>query len=504
MARKKSEEIQKALGEFVKEKVEESIDEQMKDMIVDEKEQSINDIIKTVALTIPEGNTLYIKLYKKSPLPPEIEKHGLLYLDHINNVQDIDDLEIHVSELVRKNGWGTGIYQLRIYRSDKRGLAAQPLDLSIYAPDEENDESSFIHVPSQRGQSFDDNTLLDAIDKTATVAEKLASLTRNNPNQSTISQDNLISTLTNVLKTGIDVAKQNQPASAQTISPESMITAIVSALKTGMEMNKPSNGHSNLIETITVLKELGIINTEGKRDEKSLMEQLMELKAMGDSLGLFSGDGTSSMSPLNLLITNLAPRIPDMIQSISEPIKAIADLKKTQILTSAGIPKVSPPPSMVSQTMPDLPSTTPLEKTTMEANAQMNPILKNLYDAIQNNDVNYYPQIKELMKIYIGPHILPSLISKEITIDQFLNSLSTMLSQPFFLEDKTKQYFEQFIASCTHEYTPVIAKCNTCGSEYDFHNKQDFESDSKVCDCGGTLELINLEEGATTVASGNA
>ncbi|MBT9167437.1 MAG: hypothetical protein DDT19_00775 [Syntrophomonadaceae bacterium] len=476
--------LDKVLKDYVEETMEDKFDKELKDSVIDEHEQSINELIRTIAVQIPEDSRVYIKVYKKHPLPEGFADKGLLYLHVINNVSEIDDIEIYLHNLSKKYGWGSGVYQLRVYRTDKKGMAIKPLELSMYTNDEQekNDKTIFI-TPEE---SKPEKDYFSEIEKVATLASKLTDMTR--PAQQ-LSPDSIMNTIITSLKTGIDLMKNNQSSQVPNVSPDVMITAITTALKTGIELGIPQKSN-NIQETISLLKELGLLNLDQHKkedkEEKSLIDQLMELKTLGDTLGIFN---QAQPSAIALLIQSLAPKIPEIIKSISDPIKAIVDLKKMQLTGNLRPTAPLIPPSEISQEQTGInvinPSV-PFPKT----EELMNPTLSTLYNAIQSKDKSFYPQLKNLLEIFIGQHIISSLINNTIPVDVFLQSLSTTFNQSFFNDEKTKQYFSEFLSAVAINYKSIIGVCSSCNAEYEYDSKEYFDADIKKCSCGGSIQKI--------------
>ncbi|MBT9169556.1 MAG: hypothetical protein DDT19_02917 [Syntrophomonadaceae bacterium] len=292
--------------------------------------------------------------------------------------------------------------------------------------------------------------------------------------------------------------KSNQPSNVNTnISPDAIITAITTALKTGIELGIPQKSNNNIQETISLLKELGLLNIDKKEDkeEKTLIDQLMELKTLGDTLGIF---GQPQPSATALLIQTLAPKIPEIVKSISDPIKAIVDLKRVQLMNNLKKPSahmVSSSEFFQKQTginPPTPPASPPKAENKIEE--PMNPTLSVIYNAVQSNDKSFYPQLKNLLEIFVGQHIISSLVNNTISVDVFLQSLSTTFGQPFFSDEKTKQYFSEFLDTISTKYKPVVGVCSSCSSEYEYDSEEYFNSDTKKCECGGSIQKTEESE----------
>lgn len=485
--------LEEAIGDLAKDKVAEAVEEQLREAAPgDTHEDSINDLIRTIASQVPENNNVYIKLYKKYPLPDGFEKHGQVYLAMIPNVMGIDDIEVHVADLVNKNDWGTGIYQLRVYRSDKKGLAIKPIELSIYAEQHEiemGDMNRNIHGDRviekpyiiDRGGNGKSDTL-DEIDRVADLAGKLVEIGGKR----------------------VGVQSEINP----TASPESMMTAITSAMKMGMEMvmtamPKPDtsrNSKSEMLEVITLLKELGVIGNPSK--ESDPLEKLMQMKQMAELLGMGGGDG-GEQSPLNLLITTLGSRIPDMVKDVSGPIKSFLDMKRVQLEKTPGAiksPARPQPPSSDVSSLPndgsDKPSiaiddlSAPIQSNVQKlAEAKANIFLTELQLMIESNNKDFENVMNGIAYTF-GKNFLDQYRIGQLTEDMVINLLQ--IQNEFFKTEPAIVYLKEFFNFVNHHVKQNNYICNNedCKTVVSI-TESEFKEDS-ICDACGIGQLIKM------------
>jgi hypothetical protein len=93
--------------------------------------------------------------------------------------------------------------------------------------------------------------------------------------------------------------------------------------------------------------------------------------------------------------------------------------------------------------------------------------------------------------MYAPSGTLGELIYGSIDIIGFLQLVSTR-GGVFMTSQKSIDYFTAYIEHMK-QITPLIvyAKCAKCGEGYEFEDKKKWEADTKICDCGGTLEIDN-------------
>ncbi|MFH1398967.1 MAG: hypothetical protein ABIG95_02555 [Candidatus Woesearchaeota archaeon] len=362
--------------------------------------------------------------------------------------------------------------------------------------------------------------------------------------------EDMSKTIAEIFKSGVDVMKNSMPVSKE--SDNSSMLQAVSLLK---ELGLLGGGNKDdlmikiLVPLITNslqpkqddfwdklgrLKELGVIKTgdDGSGDGLGSIDKVTQLVELTQTLTNMGLGGTGEKPSVGIEIVRLvAPQLQKIIGDITGAIKAYSDMKKSSVIIPGGIsPSVRPvlpinqgasetdAPShsaLIEGKQPELfdpyanlnlnSAETPLGEVRPETPAikevkPMNPVIRKIYDAIEARDKNFYLDLKSMMTMYIGPHILESLVSGSITTGAFLQQLATMTSESFFMEDRSKVYFNEFVDSVKQELeaSMVSAKCGTCNEIYDYSSEEEFEKDSKTCDnCGGTIEKIQGEKVGT-------
>lgn len=129
----------------------------------------------------------------------------------------------------------------------------------------------------------------------------------------------------------------------------------------------------------------------------------------------------------------------------------------------------------------------------------MHPVIREVYDAIQRDDRTFSPKLKGLLDTYVGPHIIPELISGRMTPEQFAGSLADTLQQGFFRESKSIEYLRAFVDTFSPPPSPplpadpvnvVVGACPICNTEYEWPDKAAFDADDKKCQCGGVIVYV--------------
>lgn len=491
--------VKRALDDFKEAPKNQFIDPDEPTIEDDAQEQSINEMLRYIVSQVPDATTVYAKLYKLSPLPEELAKHGILYLAPINNIADIDDIEIEVADMVKKNNWGSGLYQLRLFRTDKKMNKIIKVDLAINAPVDETGEfdpgTGFTQDAPKR-DAFEDIT------RTAELAGKLKELSGGS-NQN-MSPDTLLKALSDSMNRGIEVTKQNTPAPGTVADPVTTMTAFIGALAPILTpiitqlMTRPIPVKEDPMDFLIKLKTAGLIQTPEANDPLAM---LTKMKDMVELMGGMGGEGSGGKPNIMLeAIRMLAPQLPKMVGDVTSTIKSVADVSKLKLYRQLGVP-TQLPPSKGTPSSPLISNTgneTVVEEQIIEGPIAevpvMNPVVRQILDAIEKNDVEFYPKLKDYLGIYVNPGVVQSLVDGEIAEATFLETLSATLQQPFLASDQSKTYFNNFLNSLRPDPLKlVVAKCAQCGEEFDYEDQKAYDEDGKVCEgCGGTIEAIKI------------
>jgi len=130
-----------------------------------------------------------------------------------------------------------------------------------------------------------------------------------------------------------------------------------------------------------------------------------------------------------------------------------------------------------------------------------NPIVREVLDAIEKDDEEFFNQLSELIFMMLGPNTIDGLVSGKISLPFLMKMGSNSLGVDLSTIPKAKPYFEKFVewlrvnAGSPHPEPVVSGRCEGCGEEYDFDTEEDWENDNKICDaCGGkVIRVVGAE-----------
>lgn len=472
--------------------------------------QQSSPIIDELLQSIPSGEGYYLKLYR------EVHPGQFEYKLRIDDYTQWTDLESEVTNIVRfhtkrdPSKWGSGKYRLLTYKDGARGIHSKPVVLNV-----DGDEAS---IPSHRQENpafpvVAPPDMKQQVSEMADLLKSVKTLIGEPQNQGDISK-----MMAESFKAGLSVLPPQPPPSDKTKDFLGMISlmkelgaigqpakeassglrdAILLMKELGLVgQPKPKDEGASLRETMALLKDLGVIGQPVEKKDDDPFAMLEKMKTLIDLVKPLAGVGEGEKPSLGVeLVRILGPRVPDMVERITGTVNNVAEVSRMKIAKSMGVNPAATLPAR-SPSPPDLPP-----EVEAPSEPAMHPVIKEIYDAIESRDRTFYPKLNDMINIYVGPHILPSLLDGTLNIDTFLASLSANLSQPFLLEPKAKIYFEEFLAAFGKQperaepQGGVVAKCSNCGAEYDFENQEEFDKDEKKCEeagCTGDLTLMTI------------
>jgi len=512
MAKRKERDLGSSLGKFVEDKIEDVIDQRQSEEEMLDQVGREDTALKKIISTFPSSEGYYGKLYKMLPSGKMEMKHHFMALEELN------DPEIEVAELAKERRWGSGDYKLRVFKQGEAGCQ-KGLTMRIDVPveDASGKEISSNFPPQQ------------------TLAEKLTELS-------------------GVIATVKDILPRSEPTDNRRMGEVLAETfkSGVDAVKGAAADKQGGNGRSTIIELVTVMKELGLIGKEEKKvNEVELVEKILKnLKDMGalktteprDTLsdliklretGLIKLAGEDKEDPLSSLEkiksmieiftplinptgekasfwNTLAPHIPRFIENLASPFRDYIELRKIELQQRIGKP-LSPQirrPMVAPVPLPPQTEGSPQEDIPIqEQRPNVHPIVAEIMGAVASNNQIYFPKLQELIILFIGPHVIPALVSGTVSVDTFLSLVSSSAYGDIFNMPESKTYLEVFIEWVKNQapsqeavvagngFVPV--KCEKCGDELDVA-LEDWKTDDKICDeCGGNLkEMIQVPPAA--------
>lgn len=440
--------------------------------------EEIQDLLKS----LPSAGDAYLKIYKTKPLPPGSRPQ---FMGEVNEIGLIEDLEIYLRNLARENKWGTGEYLVSAIPKNRKVKAPPPVRLNINYDEEKTKPDAGEELKHKVGELKElITTIKDLLGpvkdpglNTAEVSRALSdsfklgmeTLKGIIPSQD---ENKLISTISQLQTLGL-----LGPKGEQTNQGELILQMLKVIKETGLLDKKETPPPPDLFSQLGKLKELGLIKIAGEKDAESDPFQMVEkLKSLIDIVRpLISPGGEAEKPTLGIeLVRILGPHVPKMVERIATTIDGVTEVSKLRLTRAMG-GSPSPLPASPPPIAPPSPST------------QRHPTIQQVYDAIEAGDKEFFPKLKEMLDIYVGPHIIPSLLNKSLNVDQFLQSLAQNLNEPFLVGEKAKVYFNNFLASFPPP-SSLVATCRGCSAEYEFSDAKEFEASDKKCeDCGGLL-----------------
>ncbi len=517
MSRKRDHE---SIDDFIKEKVKNEVQSQTDDEFLQEPGVQQDDpILKKILSAFPSSEGYYGKLYR-------ILSSGKAEMKYVfDALEDVSDPEVVVSELAKERRWGSGDYKLRVF---KHGLAGvqKSVTLSIGV-----DESS---VPGQSNPNLLPQESLT--DKLRELSDIVSTAREILPRNEAGTSEKMGQTLAETFKSGVDVVKEalgpqlsqlsnsqdnvvkvigalkdlgifQRPEPAKTVSETDIIERTIKNLKEMGVLVSPKSGDDSLDKLIK-LRETGLIKLAGedKEDALSLAGKLKPIIELVTSLGLGGG------SPERATFwTTVAPHIPTFIEKLATPFREYLELRKLEL--QQGMRRVGGyiPAANRGPVRPIGPQVKPVVIATEGERIsslgqgeevppqQIHPIAAEILNAIQLRDRNYFPRLKEILVLFIGPHVPEALVTEQVSIDTFMSLVSSSpFGQPFNTLE-ARVYLQDFVSwmkelgGVVRGNGLVVAKCNKCSHEFEFTKLEwEGEEDKSCDDCeGGVLEIVS-------------
>lgn len=482
----------------------------------DDAEQEISDLWSA----LPGTQDFYIKIYKRKPLP--IGVRGPEFKEVIEDTKSITDLEIAVRDLAKDKNWGPGEYEIHALKKsgDLGGRPSRLAKPAIITIDYEQKKPEQTPNPSQYTPPY------EAVTSFIKTAKELFP-----------QQQDPAKYLAEVFKTSIETARSFIPKAPENGSGQPSILDVIKSLKEmgalGKDTSKPLS-IDDIIKLAPILiagiKDLGIFNRKEEKKE-SMLEVITQLRASGlikvagedksdpmDTIGkvvemmntlspLMRGEGETS--PVIELIRTVGPHVPKIVEDFTNTINNVAEVARYKLAAQMDVrpdqlaPRIPekkepvPIPSGGTEVIPPppTPSPPPPPPINEETTVVRNPLMQQIIDAIEKKDVEYFPRLKQILSTYVGLQALESLVNDQITPDVFCSTLSDATKEPALNTEKAKEYLVSFVNWCKGEIEKslIIGRCTKCQDEVEFLSEDEWNSDTKKCDCGGDLERIQAD-----------
>jgi hypothetical protein len=494
-----------SIDDFIKEKVKDEVQSQTEEEYLQEPEVQPDDpVLRKILSAFPSSEGYYGKLYKTLPSGKQEMKYVF------NALEEITDPEVSVAELAKERRWGSGDYQFRVYKHGAGGCQ-KSVRLSIGV-----DEEPFQTFPNPPQETLT-NKLKELSDIVSTAREILPKTEANS--------EKMGQTLADTFKSGVDVVKEalgpqlsnsqdnvvkvigalkdlgifQKPEPVKTVSETEIVERTIKNLKEMGVLVSPKSGDDSLDKLIK-LRETGLIKLAGedKDDALSLAGKLKPIIELVTSLGL-GGGGPERAT----FWTTIAPHIPSFIEKLATPFREYVELRKIELQQGmrrvGGYVPVARGPVRSIEKPVVTGGEVPLERKEEVPPQQIHPIAAEILNAIQLRDCNYFPRLKEILVLFIGPHVPDTLVTGQVSIDTFMSMVSAApFGQPFNTLE-AKIYLQDFVSWMKEQEGViggnglVVAKCNKCSHEFEFTKEEWEQEKDKSCDdCeGGTLELAS-------------
>ena len=437
----------------------------------------------------PSSEGYYGKLYR------QMADGRLEYKFHIDSLESLEDPELAVANLIREHTWPGGKYVLRVQKRGEPGVR-KAVTWNI---------SSEPQTPVSP---------VNPLSNIKEVVETLKVINGGNPQPSS-------DLLSETFKSGIETAKALVDLTGSKDNSDSE-AHLISILKDLGLFNKKQD--FNLIELAQVLIPFAFKFMEKKKDDDSF-SMILKLKEIGlIKLDQEKNDilnSTEKISQLmelaNLLnpketgnptieaVRVIAPAIPNIINNLSTAVAKIAEAKIAAISQTSlpqpqfqlpneevVMPLPSPLPSSTTTTASDNIKTKTQSVKPQQENDKMKVefITKNILQAIKDQNIEFYPELKQLIYLYLGPHVLTALLNDQITLDTFLSQI--YLLSPAFNIPETKTYLEKFINWEKDSSDLTIVKCINCDEEYEIE-KGEILNETDLCSVCNKPIIIKTE-----------
>jgi len=268
----------------------------------------------------------------------------------------------------------------------------------------------------------------------------------------------------------------------------------------------------DIFSEIKKLRELGIIKFSGEEKPEDPLESVNKLRSLIEVITPLVG-GESKTSLGVEMVRIIGPHVPEIVKDITGSVNKVAEVSKAKLSSKLGeIPSREVKKEVERSISPQIPKDfSPYEKEEVSLPSQVleekklkersdnsfvmvNPVIEQTNSAILRRDRGFFPKFAEILIMYVGPHIIDSLLDGTVSINTFRQGVAHL--SPLFLEPQAEEYLKDFLEWYKEEVSKEIsdiveAECVNCKEKYDFSSKEDFGLDDRVCEvCGGEITLM--------------
>lgn len=430
---------------------------------------------KELVNKLPFGGSAYVKLYKFTGTGTLKE-----FKMKIDDFQHWTDAEAEIKNLLDQNslrnpaGWGSGKYMAMFFMSNGR-VYGKPYTI-IYDDSDVKIKAAAMNTNPPQGNLMDEIAKMKMYQETLGVKTDPAEMFR-------LAADAI---------KGI-AGKQDSSDSNQMMNQMLLMMKMMKEL--GLIGNAPPPPPT-LIEQIQTMKALGLIPDKTENDPVKQIDTMVELASK--LAPMFSGGERPSV--WEGLLQQIGPALPE----IASTVKTGLEVVKARL---GSIPAAPPPVNVPNILAPGAP--TPAAASLPPGGVPtMNPIIKEMCDAIANDNKAYYGKLEQVINTYVGAHAIPALVGGSLPVENFLAQVAQGVGVPYLATRPAIDYFNGFLATKRpadvppqtpsqqeipgYEQDKVAAKCKACGSVYSWPTEQEWNADSKICDCSGELERTSV------------
>jgi len=469
----------------------------------------------------PSSKGYYAKIYRLSEDGKwEIKDYT------IDAPEIVDDLEIEVKNIVLQKGWGPGTYIVVVRNRDKKGFfvnrrvvvgeptivermeqarkAQQGISGTIIPfPQSDPAEQTIKLMQAARNITAPPPVDVTGLAKVIADAQKSGAEMVSKSDSS----DGLTPVVLKIMENQTSILTEliRQVNQKPVVDESSIMERMLKTMKDLGVIGQPPAPKEDLLESLTKLKAAGIIPERKEEDALSSTEKIMSLINLIRPLVLpESGEKPSALIEALRVV---GPQVPKMVENVTGAFRDAAEVTRMKIASQTGISPERfryPRPEQVPL-KPPVKGEPVAELTQSQAKAPesggQNPIIADILQRIDAQDESFFPQLKGLLSLFIGPHVIDGIVSGQITLETF-----AYLGKPYKLDqafstENARKYLEKFKKWLTDQLPPeesfpsgsnvIVAACPTCGAQFEFKSREDFEH-SNICDCGTVLTEISL------------
>ena len=470
------------------------------------------------------------------------------------------DMEVAVCDIVKEHTkvaplkWGTGPYRVEIgCKTGMRGETYPNYDFYINAEEEFMTPTAQMHgVGGTVAQSIQDPATAVAaqIDTLTNLVSMLGGIFPKPPNPAETQAQ-----MATAFRDGMQLKVSEGSNSSQMM--QTMMTGMIGLMTAVMagksESPRVVNPEESLSKTLEIMKNFGVLGQQQPHKEKTIVELVMELKAIGvdlfkkddpmDQIGRlkqmagiaseFMGMGGSGEKPsiLEKIVDVIGPSIPKMISDIKDATQNtvrvqqiagdnIRNASQRQVIGPQGTPIPQGESTTYSQMGGD--TVSPQAQVVSE---QVKAFFNALHESVMTNNRLYYPVVyTSLLQDVQGQQLVQGIVTGQANAKNLIDMLQEHGDPRFKESEFVMKYLVSYVngfivwvkslvgtqsAQPVQPVQPVQqmngnpaevdVRCVVCNSVFTYQNYDEYVADeNKTCGNGGTCE------GSLELVKGNA